>query len=423
MTQLATRQQQATEPEPAAPKTIAYVMSRFPTLSETFVLYEMLALEELDHRVEIFPLLRVRESLDHPEAERLAKRAHYEPFLSGPILASQLYFLLRRPRAYFGALAVLVRETFGCLNFFVGGLAVFPRVVHAARQMELLGVRHVHCHFANHPAAAGFVVHRLTGISYTFTAHGTDLHRSHRMLRRKVAESALTLTVCEYNRKVILAECGDEFADKVRVARCGVDLNIFRPHAKGPHADGIFEVLCVARFIPVKGHRQLIEACRILADEGVEFVCRLIGDGPIHAEIGRLAARLDLTDRVRFEGWRARDEVASYLAKADVLVAPSAPTKIEREGIPVVLMEAMATGLPVVASDLSGIPELVRHDETGLLVPPGDPAALAAALRRLVEDPELRARLGRAGRETIEDEYDLRRNAAALAVLFAEVAS
>src|SRR5207248_7383432 len=110
-----------------------------------------------------------------PEADALVDRAHYQPFLSLRILRSQLYFLRRRPRAYLGALWTLASRTFGSLNYFVGGLAVFPKVVHAARSMEESGIEHVHCHFANHPAAAGLVVHRLTGIPFTFTVHGSDL--------------------------------------------------------------------------------------------------------------------------------------------------------------------------------------------------------------------------------------------------------
>lgn len=402
-------------------RTVAYVMSRFPKLSETFVLYEMLAVEQLGCRVELFPLLREAEPISHPEARRLVERAHYEPFLSGAIVRSQLHFALRRPRAYFAALGRLMRGTLGSRNYFFGGLAIFPKVVHMARCMEALGVQHVHCHFASHPAAAGFVIHRLTGIPFTFTAHGTDLHRDQHMLRAKVADARRVVTISDYNRRLILRECGARYSDKVVVVRCGVDPCVFRPDDREPASRRAFSMLCVGRFEEVKGHRYLLEACRLLADEGIEFRCRFVGDGPTRHDVQRVASSLGLGGSVVMEGRRTRAEVVERLLAADVLVAPSVPTKTgSREGIPVVLMEAMSTALPVVASDLSGIPELVRHEQNGLLVPPGDPTALAAALRRLSQDRALRIRLGRAARQTILREYDLRRNVRVLAGMFAE---
>src|SRR4029450_9016113 len=193
--------------DPVDPRPIAYMMSRFPKLTETFILFEMLAVERLGERIELFPLLRYSEPLSHPEAAGLMARAHYEPFLSRAILGSQVHALRHHPRAYVGALLALVTGTFGSANYFFGGLAIFPKVVHMARQMEALGVRHVHCpfsnhaaalpisprfviwarqvealgarhvhcHFSNHPAAAGFIIHRLTGIPYSFGAHGSAL--------------------------------------------------------------------------------------------------------------------------------------------------------------------------------------------------------------------------------------------------------
>jgi colanic acid/amylovoran biosynthesis glycosyltransferase len=397
--------------------TVAYVMSRFPKLTETFILDEILALEELGIRVELFPLLRQREPVVHPEAEALAARAHYEPFLSLPILASQLHYLVRRPRAYFGALLALAIRTLGSRNYFVGGLAVFPKVVHAARRLEAKGVDHVHCHFANHPAAAGFVIHRLTGIPFSFTAHGSDLHRDRHMLRDKVAEAAVVVTISDYNRRLILDESGEEFADKVVVVRCGVDTQMFRPSPprRLPPAEGL-RLVCIASFDEVKGQRYLVEACRLLLDSGIDVECRLVGDGPTRADVGRCVSRLGLDGRVRFEGRKTRREVADVLADANVAVCPSVWTALgDREGIPVALMEAMASGVPVVASDISGIPELVEHERTGLLVPPGDVRALAEALRRVHSEPGLMSRLATAGRARALREHDVRTNALVLA--------
>jgi glycosyltransferase involved in cell wall biosynthesis len=398
----------------AAGLTVAYVMSRFPKLTETFVLYEILALEELGVGVELYPLLRQDEPVVHAEAKPLVERAHYQPFLSVPILRSQLHYLARRPRAYLGALWTVASRTLGSLNYFAGGLAVFPKVAHAARLMEEAGVERVHCHFANHPALAGLVVRRLTGIPYSFTAHGSDLHRDRHMLREKVAEAAQVVTISDYNRRLILDECGEEFADKVVVVHCGVDPQVFRP--AGHAARGPLRLVCVASLEEVKGHRHLLEACRLLLDDGLALECRLVGDGSLRGELERRIQELGLGGAVRLEGRRTRSEVARHVAGADVAVCPSVPTRRgDREGIPVALMEAMASGVAVVASNISGIPELVEDLRTGLLVPAGDARALAGAIHRLHDDPALRRRLADSGRARVLEDFDVRVNSAVLA--------
>jgi len=405
-------------PAPRAPA-VGYVMSRFPKLSETFILTEILALERRGVRVEVFPLLRERAAVMHPEAEPIVERAHYVPFLSGAVLASQLYWLRRSPRAYAGALRDVALGTWGSANFFVGAIGIFAKVAHAARLMQREDVVHVHCHFANHPAVAGLIVHRLTGLPYSFTAHGSDLHVERRMLDAKVAEAAFVATISEDNRRLIVAECEGRFADKVHVVRAGIDTSFFAPRRNGTPLDGALRVLCVGTLHEVKGQAHLVEACRLLAAEGVDVRCGLVGEGEDRPKLKDAVARAGLQGSVEFLGARTRPQVAAELARADVLVTPSVPTKQgKREGIPVVLMEAMSSGLAVVASDLSGIPELVRDGESGLLVAPGDARALAGALRALAEDPALRRRLGAAARGRVLREFDVDRSAGQLARRF-----
>jgi colanic acid/amylovoran biosynthesis glycosyltransferase len=398
---------------------VAYVMSRFPKITETFILGEILALERRGMRVEVYPLLRERARLVHPEAAAVADRAHYLPFASVAVLASQLHWLRRRPRAYLRALWDVAAGTRGSLNFFAGGLAIFPKVAHAARLMQGAGVVHVHCHFANHPAVAGLVVGRLTGLPYSFTAHGSDLHVDRTMLAEKVAEAAFVTTVSETNRRLIVAECGESFAGKVHVVRAGIDTGLFAPRRNGDRPAGTLHVLCIGTLHEVKGQAQLVDACRLLVEHGVDVACRLVGDGPDRAMLERRIDEAGLDGRVVVLGARKRLEVAAELARADVLAAPSVPTRRgKREGIPVALMEAMSSGVAVVASDLSGIPELVEDGVTGLLVAPGDAVGLATALRTLHEDPELRRRLGRAGRERVLAEFDVEASAGELARRF-----
>jgi glycosyltransferase involved in cell wall biosynthesis len=283
--------------------------------------------------------------------------------------------------------------------------------------MEADGVDHVHCHFATHPALAGFLVHRLTGIPFSFTAHGSDIHVDRTMLREKVAAAAFAVPISEFNRRVIEEECGTSLHTPLEVVHCGVDTSVFAPR---PRRDGgPFTLVCVGTLHEVKGQRHLVEACRLLAGSGVDVRCHFVGGGPDEDDLRRQVAAAGLGERAHFEGGRTMDEVAALLQRADVLVAPSVPTAGgKREGIPVVLMEGMSSGLPVVASDLSGIPELVEDGRTGLLVPPGDPVALAAALRRLAGDPGLATALARGGRERVLAEFDVTRSAGRLVELF-----
>jgi glycosyltransferase involved in cell wall biosynthesis len=405
---------------------VAYLMSRFPKITETFVLYEMLAVEKLGVQVEVYPLLRERTTVMHPEAVAFVERARFQPFISMPILRAHLHFLRRKPLAYLDMLWTLVRANWGSFRFFIGALGIFPKAVYFAYLMAAEGITHVHAHFASHPAAAGFIIHRLAGIPYSFTAHGSDLHRDRHMLREKVAEAAFVAAISNYNKEIIVTECGEQCRDKVCVIHCGVDTQVFQSRSedwwqKRPARP--FTLICIGTLHEVKGQTRLIEACRLLRDRGIDFVCQLVGDGPDEAVLTQQIAQAGLSERVRLLGRQTREQVVEMLAQADVAVTPSVPTKNgRREGIPVVLMEAMGSGVPVVASNLSGIPELVEHERSGLLVPPHDTQALADALERLYLTPALCQRLGRGGREKVMKEFDLRPNAATLVQFFSQEA-
>ena len=407
----------------AASLRVGYIMSRFPKLTETFVLFEMSAVERQGVEIRLFPLLRQREATMHSEAAPYVARATYLPFVSGAVLASQWHFLRRSPRRYLGTFRAMLGGTWRSPNFLLGGIGIFPKVAHAARLMERDGVDHVHCHFATHPALAGWIVHRLVGIPYSFTAHGSDLHVDRTMLCQKVSEAAFTVTISDDNRAVFERECGGPI-DTLEVIHCGVDTSVFHPIPRVADGAAPLEILSIGTLHEVKGQTHLVEACRRLSADGVPFRCRFVGEGPDRPALDRQVAAAGLTDRVEFLGRRTRAEVATLIGTSDVLVAPSVPTRGgKREGIPVVLMEAMSAGLPVVASALSGIPELVVDGSSGLTVPPGDAAAIAAALRRLHDDPELRIRLGIAARERVLAEFDVDRNAVRLVERFAAVAA
>ena len=404
------------------------MMSRFPKLTETFILQEMIAMERLGVQVDVYPLWREHATVTHPEAIRFVQRAHFQRSFSSAVVRENWHLLSRQPRKYLTTLWAVMRGTWGSPRFVAGALAIFPKAVYFARRMDRTGVSHVHAHFATHPTVAAVVIRRLVGIPFSFTAHGSDLHRDQRMLGQKIAEASFAVTISDYNRQVMAAECAhDGDRGKVRVVHCGVDTQLFQA-APSPGTVGQppvpFSIFCVGTLHEVKGQTYLLQACQQLVDHGIDVVVNLIGDGPDRQALLRQAMAAKIADRVTFHGGKTHREVAELLRGAHVVVAPSVPTKDgRREGIPVALMEAMSCGVPVVASRLSGIPELVEDGRTGLLVPPRDVQAIAGALRWLHADGALRCRLGEAARKKILQDFDLSKNAATLAALFQAVAT
>jgi colanic acid/amylovoran biosynthesis glycosyltransferase len=396
---------------------IAFLVSRFPKFSETFILDEIRALEARGLDVRVCSFLREREPMNHPDAARLAERCLVLGECTGEWLPAQLYWLLRRPRIW---LEIWVRTLLGHRRDRARALRAVVALAHAmvlARRMMRDDVGHLHAHWATHTALAAWAAHRLTRIPYSFTTHADDLYLDPPMLEEKVREAKFVVTISEFNRRLLAKRLGDWSLDRVRVIHCGISLAEFPPMP--PAEPGTrFTVVCVARLELKKGHGVLLDACAKLLARGIPIRCRLVGDGAERGALEALIASLGLGDSVELLGRRSREEVREILASAHVVVLPGRVLENGRaDGIPVALMEALAIERPVVASRITGIPELVETGVTGLLVEPGDPAALARALERLREDPELARRLAVAGRRRVEEGFDVHRNVASLAAL------
>ena len=403
-------------------------MSRFPKLSETFVLYEMLELERIGVRVEVFPLVREREVTMQPGAEDLVARAHDFRLASRPVLAAQWHWLRRRPRRYLATWGRAILGNARSPKFLVRSLAVVPLGAAFARRIEALDIDHVHAHWATHPALAAWVIGRLTGRTYSFTAHAHDIYVERPMLDEKLRGAAFAVTISDYNLRLLTGWYG-RLADRVEVIHCGVDAAVFRPRqasaagAGGARADEPYDILSIATLQPQKGHAVLVAAARRLVERGVAIRVRMVGEGEERPALEAAIAAAGLTDRVLLLGRQPRDRIAELLGEADVVVQPSIVLPSGKtEGIPVALMEALASGVPVVATAVSGVPELVEDGVTGRLVPPGDADALADALVDLQRDPALASRLAAAGRARVHASFDLRTNTRHLAERFVAVA-
>lgn len=390
---------------------IAYIMSRFPKHTETFIINEMSAVEEQGVSVEVYPLIRQRNEIVHSEARKFVENAHFTPAISPSIVAANWKIAKRDLGLYFKTLFEVLRGTFGNANYFFGALGIFPKSLLFANKMVEEGVTHIHAHFSNHPGVAALIVHRLTGIPFSFTAHGHDIHVDRTMLKEKVDAAAFAVTVSQYNKKLMIDDCSIDAARKIHVIHCGVDIRKFQAVAREDSPSPI-KIICVASLLEVKGHTYLIKACKLLRERKLNFKCDLIGEGDYREKIEREIGALGLGNYIELHGACTQSTVRGLLTASDICVLASVPTQRgAREGIPVSLMEAMAVGLPVVASDISGIPELVEDGGSGFLVPPRDVVALADKLEELILDHEVRKKMGQVGRDVILQEFNLGLNA------------
>lgn len=402
------------------PCKVAYVLFKFPHLTETFVAQEIDAVRRSGTPVKIFSLLPPDPGPVHALSKELARRVEYAPgLLSWRLWWANLYFLLRSPRRFSSLFVELLREPCPVPDFRLKRIAVFFKAVALARRMQGTSVRLVHTHFAWLPGAAARVIAELLNLAYTVTTHAYDIYSiENDLLCFTIRSATHIVTISDYNKGEMLERCPGLDADRISVIRCGVDIDTFKPAPK--EADERLVIVSVGSLIEKKGHAYLIRACRQLVDRDVDFECTIIGRGRDEPQLRQLIAENGLGDRVTLAGAKEQSAVLETYRNSDVFVLACVVEKSGRgrDGIPVALMEAMAMQLPVVSTRVSGIPELVRHEETGLLVPPRDEAALADAIERLSRDPELRRRLAERGRERVIEEFEIQKNAGRLVDLF-----
>jgi len=400
---------------------IAVVVSRFPTVTETFILRELDELERQGVEVVLVPLLRQEVSSLHPEAEPWLERALYSPFVNLKMLLANASVFFRRPLLYLSTLFTLLWEARGSANAFFGTLGIFLKSVWNGQRVRKMGVTQIHAHFATHPATAAYIMSRVhasdADLSYSVSIHGHDIIIHQAGLRRKLCAATFVRSISRFNMDLVLERLGEGTPplerDHFRVIHCGVEPDRYR-HAPEPGRPGIdrpARVLCVASLRPVKGITHLIDAFARMDTAGIDVHLEVVGEGELRASLESQIAQDALADRIWLLGTRTQVQVVDALARADVFVLPSvvAPDG-QREGIPVSLMEAMAAGVPVVASRLSGIPELVVDGETGMLVEPGEAAALAGAIRRTLDDPESAQGRAERGRALVRRQFEIGTN-------------
>ncbi len=389
---------------------IAYLVTRFPKLSETFVFREVLELRKQGAEVECFSIHPTLQEPLPAEARQLREETTYLwPPHPARFLAAIIKFAATKPAKFFNTLKLFWQQAPRSLSGKKRFLLHFLEGVYLAHLCVQRGVQYLHAHFANGPSSVALAASALSEIPFGFTSHAQDIYSDPLMLDLKIARAQLPLTISQYNRDYLVENYAAENPAKLRVHRVAVDLAHFdRGNSFAPNEDAPL-ILAVGRLVPKKGFIHLIRACERLAQRGINFRCEIIGEGPERAALQQAIAASKLEDKVRLLG--AQTEVKKYLQRAEVFVMPCVRDESgDRDGIPTTLMEAMAMQVPVISTRLSGIPELVQHELTGLLTPPENIEALTQAICRLLVDEKLRHELASQGRHHVELFHNLEIN-------------
>jgi glycosyltransferase involved in cell wall biosynthesis len=400
---------------------LGYVIRMFPQVSETFIANEILGLERLGVQVRIFSYRRPQEDVRHECVQAIRAPITYlpDPLYSDVFgLAGAQQFLarsapLRYNRVFRHAALETVRQV---------RLEPWQRLLQSAYLARLLkesDVTWLHAHFGHGATHVAMLASMLTGLPFSFTAHARDIYAnaSPALLVSKMRAAQWVATCTAANQRQLQGLLPASLHSKVRLAYHGVDSALFSPASEVAGSPPL--ILSVGRLVEKKGFPQLLAACRVLADKGVEFKCEIVGGGPERAHLEGLLDQLSLRSFVSLVGVLSQEQVAAKMRAAAVFALPCKVLPDgDRDGIPNVLLEAMASAVPVVTSPMASISEAVDSGRNGLLVGPENSHELAAAIELLLRDPGLRARLGAAGRTTVRERFELSRSAGRLAELF-----
>lgn len=409
--------------------TVAYVLLHFPYFTETFVADEIQAIQNLGVKVKILSLLGPGEGPVQPVSEELLSVVIYPPsIVSLKLWTSQLKYILRAPRRYFQTLLTLLQcpHSRMYMTSLAKRLVIFLKAVAFTDRFKDLHVDMLHTHFAWLSGAAVWTMAQFLELPYTVTVHAFDLFSSTDFVNLVCGEATSIVSISEYNKRH-LSKVGIRSVEAISVIHCGVDLDRFvflSPLERDRPLDSKLRILSVGNLVQKKGHQYLIRACKLLLEEGYSFECTIIGEGPLRNDLSRLIKSVGLQDHVRLIGARKHPEIDESYYNHDLFVLASEVAETgDQDGIPVVLMEASAAGLPIISTKISGIPEIVKDKSTGYLVTPGDVPAIARAILDLRSNVATRARLAKNAHNLIELEFDIKKNSKRLVALFDEIVS
>ena len=383
---------------------VLYLVSLFPCWSETFIVREIHALMRQGVEVRISSLKPHSEPMVQPDAEILLDRVIYPPASLAGSLKAALPKVLGHPLQSVRELAPLVKSLWRKPDELVKSVVSWWRTLTMIDAVRAFDPQHLHAHWATYPSSAARILAGRIGRPWSFTGHAHDIFVHDQDLAGKLNQADFSVTISGYNQKQLAARMIPRNQSRLAVIHCGV-LPADLPYtAAGREAAYI---VGVGRLDPIKGFIHLVEACRLLKERGTAFTCDIIGDGPLRDTLQQAIDAAGLQAQVRLTGALPQQEVRTRINRATLFVLPSVLLADgNADGIPVALMEAMACGATAISTRVSGIPELIHHEENGLLVSPGDAAELADAMARLLGDAPLRTRLAEAARRTIVQDFD-----------------
>jgi colanic acid/amylovoran biosynthesis glycosyltransferase len=404
---------------------IAYLCSEYPAISHTFVLREVEALRRLGAAITTFSIRRTHPDRLLSPADRAAAKTTVAilPPSWPRLLRAHLGLALRAPSAYLSNLALALRLAPPGLRGRLWQAFYFAEATMLWDECRRRGIRHIHVHLANAAADLALIATHIGNAvepeqpwSWSFTMHGPTEFADvgHYRLAEKLRDARFVVCISDFARSQLMALSEPEIWDRLDVVHVGIPVDQFT-RASLPAAERPPAILYIGRLVPEKGQAVLLEATALLAGRGHPVEVTLAGEGPLRPDLERRAERLGIAAQVRFLGAVGQDRLRELYETASIFCLPSFA-----EGVPVVLMEAMAMGLPVVSTRITGIPELIEDGVGGLLVAPGRPDELADRLESLLNDPALRRELGIRGREAVLREFDAERSATQLYKLFSE---
>lgn len=388
---------------------LGMILKGYPRVSETFISNEILLLEKMGFNIHIFSMRHPRESFCHESVKQIKARVDYLPStISGnlrPLLFHNLLLAIKKPLTYSGAVKIGIRRFLRTKkSATIKHLLQAGYMVH--HLMPKSGVTHLHAHFAHSPTSVAMFASRLSGLKFSFTGHAKDIYTSNpKQLKEKIELADFVVTCTEYNRNFLSGFTNGQ--KNIHRVYHGIDLGLFSGGRDDAHPDQPFQIFTVARLTEKKGLPTVYKALKVLQGRGIKFNHTLIGDGDDKDKILALIKDLGLDDCSQWLGTQPHDVVIDQFRKSDLFVLGcEVAVNGDRDGIPNVLVESMAMGVPVVATDVSAIPELVNTENTGLLVSPGNPEALADSMLRLLTDSELRSKVIYQARERVEQGFD-----------------
>ncbi len=397
---------------------IAYIVGAYPLLTTTFIDREIDLLRRLGIVVDVVALRRPHGSLS-PDQQRLVDHVEYVlPVSASHLARSHLAFMLGRPVTFWRTLLHLLSRPHPTLRSRLKTMLHFGEGVHVAYLLRPGRHDHIHAHFVDRATTVALVAGRLLDLPYSATAHANDIYVRPVLLPEKLSEARFVVTCTQYNARHLRSVADGANADIVCIHH-GLDLTRYEPNGAAPHRPLI---LAVGQLKEKKGFAHLVDACAILRDRGYDLTCRIVGEGPDRPALESRIRDGGLTDIIELTGALDHEDVVAQYRTAMVFTLPCVTgADGDRDGIPNVVLEAMAMERPVVSTWHSGIPEAVADGVTGVLVEPGDPCALADALGRLLDDAQLRRDMGRRGRKRVAEMFDIETNVRTLVTRFEQV--